>query len=106
MLRMNNLAKKAVERGAKTVRRRTNIQHVLLRTIATAGVLSVALLAPNALQVLRMFDGGKSRRMNPKYLFGSAFEKLLNEQPRVRDPRYPPHSNPGNKLGCARCNCA
>lgn len=69
--------KKIIELGAKIVRRRTNIQHVLLSTIATAGVLSVMLLAPNALQVLRMFDKGKSRKMNPKYLFGSAFEKLI-----------------------------
>ncbi len=71
--------RKIVEEGAKVVRRRTNIQHVLLHTIASAGVLSVALLAPNALQVLRMFDAGKARQMNPKYLFGSAFEKLLQK---------------------------
>lgn len=68
---------KHIEAEARRVRVNTSIQHVLLRTIATAGLLSVALLAPNALQVLKMFDKGKSRRMNPKYLFGSAFEKLL-----------------------------
>jgi DNA-binding transcriptional regulator PaaX len=56
---------------------RVNIQHVLLHTIAAAGVLSLVMLAPNALQVLRMFDGGKVRRKDPKYLFASAFEKLL-----------------------------
>ncbi|MEK7118777.1 MAG: CRISPR-associated endonuclease Cas2 [Patescibacteria group bacterium] len=66
-----------VEREARAIRRRTNIQHVLLHTISVAGVLSVALLAPNALQVLKMFDRGKARAMNPKYLFGSAFTKLL-----------------------------
>ena len=49
----------------------------MLRTVATAGLLSVALIAPNALQVLRMFDGGRTRRLNPKYLIGTAFEKLL-----------------------------
>ncbi len=68
--------KKIIEQGAREVRRRTNIQHVLLHAVSAAGILSVALLAPNALQVLNMFDGGKRRRMNPKYLFGTAFEKL------------------------------
>ena len=71
------MGKKQVEIGAKQVRLRTNIQQVLLRTIATAGVLSVAMLAPNAFRVLAMFDGGKKRLQNPKYLFGTAFEKLL-----------------------------
>ena len=66
-----------IEHEAAVVRRRTNIQKVVLRTVATAGLLSVALFAPNALQVLRMFDGGKGRRLNPKYLIGNAFEKLL-----------------------------
>ncbi len=69
--------RKVTEAGAKIVRRRTNVQHVLLHTIAGVGVLSVALLAPNALRILRMFDSGKARRMDPKYLFGSAFKKLL-----------------------------
>lgn len=74
---MKYRTKKIVEAEARRVRRRTSIQHVLLHTIAAAGVLSVALLAPNALQMLSMFDGGKARRMNPKYLFPSAFDRLL-----------------------------
>lgn len=74
---MKKKTKKIVEEGAKKVRFKTNIQHVVLHTVATAGVLSLAALAPNALQVLGMFDGGKKRIMNPKYLFGTAFEKLL-----------------------------
>jgi CRISPR/Cas system-associated endoribonuclease Cas2 len=69
--------RKVVENEARIIRRRTNIQHVLLHTIAAAGILSVALLAPNALQVLKMFDKGKARRMDPKYLFSSALNKLL-----------------------------
>lgn len=74
---MKPKSKKVVESEARRVRRRTSIQHVLLHTIAAAGILSVALLAPNALQVLKMFDGGKARRMNPKYLFSSAFDRML-----------------------------
>ena len=72
--------KKTVEEGAKKVRIRTNIEHVLLHTVATAGVLSIMLLAPNALRVLAMFDGGKRRSKNPKYLFGSALERLLGKR--------------------------
>ncbi len=70
-------AKKYVEREVAIVHRRINIERILLTTIATAGVLSVALLVPNATQVLKLFDGGKRRIQNPKYLLGTAFEKLL-----------------------------
>ena len=67
-----------VEAGAREVRRRTNIQKIVLRTIATAGILSVALLAPNALRLLAVTEKGegKRRRMNPKYLIDTAFGKL------------------------------
>lgn len=73
----NSARGKGVEHRARIVRRNTNIQHVLLHTVAIAGFLSVALLAPNALQVLKTFDRGKARRMNPKYLFASTLQKLL-----------------------------
>ncbi len=36
--------------------RKERIQKAILQTIASVGVLSVALLAPNALQMLKMFD--------------------------------------------------
>lgn len=70
-------SKMNVEIGARIVRRKTNMQHVLLHTVAAAGILSIAVLAPNALQVLRMFDRGKARQMNPKYLFAPTFQKLI-----------------------------
>ena len=68
-----------IEDEAKVIHRRTNIQKVILRSIATAGVLSLALLAPNALQLLATVDNtsGRKRRMNPKYLIDSSFAKLL-----------------------------
>jgi CRISPR/Cas system-associated endoribonuclease Cas2 len=66
-----------IEQEARVGRRRINIQKVVLRTVATAGLLSVALLAPNALQMLQSLDGKKKRRFDPKYLIGNAFEKLL-----------------------------
>lgn len=68
-----------IEDEAKIIHRRTNIQKVVLRSVAVAGVLSIALLAPNALQLLTTIDkeSGRRRRMNPKYLIDSAFAKLL-----------------------------
>ena len=39
--------------------RNTKIQKVVLQTVAAAGLLSVALLAPNALQMLSIFKGSK-----------------------------------------------
>lgn len=72
--------KKVVEAGAKMVRRRTNIEHVVLHTIGVAGVLSIMILTPNAMRILKMFDGGKHRSTNPRYLFGTAFERLLGKR--------------------------
>lgn len=44
-----------LEKGSKKRTRRSNIQKIVLQSIATAGILGVAILAPNALQVLKMF---------------------------------------------------
>ncbi len=68
-----------VEEGAREVRRRTNIQKIILKTIATTGLVSLALLAPNALQLLAVADRGKPRRMNPTYIIDSVFKKLLTK---------------------------
>ena len=67
-----------IENEARIIHRRTNIQKIILRTVATAGIMSIALLAPNALQLLAVSDkgNGKKRRMNPTYLIDSAFKKL------------------------------
>lgn len=77
MIVSKQIGRKYVEQEARTIRKNTNIRHVLLHTVAIAGLLSVAVLAPNALQVVKMFDQGKARRMNPKYLFAPAFQKLV-----------------------------
>lgn len=54
--------------------RRTRIQTAVLRTIGVAGLLSVALLAPNALKVIEQFSGKKSKQH--KYRISSAREHL------------------------------
>jgi len=44
-------------------RRNARIQEIILRTISTAGILSVALLAPNALQALKKLGFIEGRRI-------------------------------------------
>ena len=43
------------------MRQKIDIGSVILKTIAVAGVLSIAVLAPNALQILDQFGYGKKR---------------------------------------------
>ena len=42
-----------IEKELKKERKKTNIQKIILGSIATVGILSVALLAPNVLQILK-----------------------------------------------------
>src|SRR3989338_6447610 len=64
---MGNLEKETKKRA-----RRNNIQKIVLQSIATAGILSVAILAPNALQALKMF-GYKPQRRDNEILLRSRF---------------------------------
>ncbi|MCX6753836.1 MAG: hypothetical protein NTV03_02150 [Candidatus Nomurabacteria bacterium] len=43
------------EKELKKERKKINIQKIILSSVATAGILSVGLLAPNALQALKSF---------------------------------------------------
>ncbi len=51
-------------------RERIPVQKILLTTIAVAGILSVAVLAPNALKVIKQFSGDKGFRRK-RYLDNS-----------------------------------
>lgn len=55
-----------LEMEVKKQVRNTKIQRAVLQSLAIAGGLSIALLAPNALQILRMFDKniGKTRGLS------------------------------------------
>lgn len=55
------------------------IAKIILKTVAAAGVLSMAVLAPNALQSLDMFYGGRKRRYNTKYYIKTSITKLKDE---------------------------
>ena len=56
---MGNLEREAAQRT-----RRKNMQRIILRTVATAGLLSMAFCAPNALSVLKMFGYAPKKRDN------------------------------------------
>lgn len=63
----------------KRVRKR-NIQKAVLGTVAAAGGLSVALMAPNALQMLGMFDDADlKRRRRYRHSCNRAFDTLLRQ---------------------------
>ncbi len=54
---------------------RVSIKKMILITIATAGILSVALVAPNALQMIKQFSG--KQNYNKKNYIKSSLGKLL-----------------------------
>lgn len=51
-----------IEKELKKERKKINIQKIILGSVATAGLLSVALLAPNAAQMLKSF--GIDKKLN------------------------------------------
>jgi hypothetical protein len=59
--------------------RRTKVQRAILGTIQVAGVMSLALVLPNAVQLLRFFDKDRHRKSDPKYATNRAFWKLVNQ---------------------------
>lgn len=64
------------ERSRKRLGRET-LKKVVLGTVATAGILSVALVAPNALQILKMFGVKPYRRR--KELIKRVYDKLVDQ---------------------------
>src|SRR3990167_8970903 len=61
-----------------TKEHKVNVAKIILGVVAVAGLLSVVMVAPNALQVLKMFDGNK-RKYNPKYYFDKKTQDLVNK---------------------------
>ena len=58
--------------------RRDRIVEIILKTVAAAGFLSIALLAPNALQIVKIFEKGK-RGQNQKYYLKTAAARLAKQ---------------------------
>ncbi len=60
------------EDAEKKRERRADIQRVLLGVVGAAGLLSLVLLAPNAVQVLKLFKRRNPRYRSPRYINGVA----------------------------------
>ena len=60
------------------MRKKTKIKigKIILLTIAAVGVISMAVLAPNTLQLLKIFHDNKKRKYNLKYHINSVIAKL------------------------------
>lgn len=67
-----------LEKSAARNRRRNKIVEIILKTVTAAGILSVALLAPNALQFFKMFKNGR-RGQNQKYYLKTAAARLAKQ---------------------------
>lgn len=65
-----------LEKESKRRARRGEIQKIILGTVAAVGVLSVALLAPNALKIFNLFGIGKSGRK--KEIIDASRKKLVD----------------------------
>lgn len=66
-----------IEKEFKKERKKANIQKIILGSIATAGILSLALLAPNALQALKPLGLDKKFK-NFKNDTNRSLSRLLN----------------------------
>ena len=61
----------------KTKEKSVKIAKIVLKTIATAGFVSMAILAPNAIQALNIFKG--SKKYKPRYYLNSAICRLKSQ---------------------------
>jgi len=64
-----------LEGESKKRTRKSQIQKIILQTVAAAGILSVVVLAPNALQALSMFGFGKKGKH--RYAIESSRRRLV-----------------------------
>ncbi len=64
-----------LEKEFKKRERKANIQKIILSSIATVGLLSVAILAPNALQALKLF-GIEPKNKWQKYNINHSIKRL------------------------------
>jgi len=68
-----------LEKEIKKEIRATKIQKAILGIVATAGILSVALVAPNALQVLKMSGLDKKLLKNKNRAINNSRQKLIEK---------------------------
>lgn len=63
---MNRMAVPSLESRARTKRRRVQIEHIVLGSLAVAGALSFAILAPNAARLLKHVDISWAHKRDPR----------------------------------------
>ncbi|MCF7815447.1 MAG: CRISPR-associated endonuclease Cas2 [Candidatus Pacebacteria bacterium] len=59
---------------------RVNIEGVILKSLALAGLVTIAVIAPNALQLLKYLDKDRRRKKNPKHLIDEALARLVTKK--------------------------
>lgn len=59
--------------------RHVKIQDIVLQTLYVCGVISIALLAPNALQIIKLFEGDRVRKTNPRRSIERASRRLYEK---------------------------
>ncbi len=69
-----------IEDEIKKKNKRAYIQKIILATLATTGLMSMAILAPNAIQSLRLFGVGNLRKKNHKYVVNRSIERLIKNK--------------------------
>lgn len=65
-----------LEREIRKRDKRKNIQKIILNTIFAAGMMSVALVAPNILSAIKKLEGISKRKKNLKYSINESFTRL------------------------------
>jgi CRISPR/Cas system-associated endoribonuclease Cas2 len=55
------------------------VSHVILGVLGLAGVLSVAVMAPNAVQMLRLLEPKRWKIQNPRYRVNETLRRLVKE---------------------------
>lgn len=68
-----------LEMEIKNEIRATKIQKAVLQTISAAGILSIALLAPNALKMLKIFDLNKKNKLNKERSINNSRKRLIEK---------------------------
>ena len=69
-----------LEKEVKQKRKRENIQKILLDVIATGGFLAMGVILPNAMTLLKLIEGDKQRKKNPKYSINNAIKRLKEKK--------------------------
>jgi len=65
-----------LEKEIKAKDKRKNIQKIILKTVFIAGMLSIALVAPNVLSAISKLEKSFKRKKNLKYSINDSFTRL------------------------------